>query len=90
VYTVTRAIIAGGGIVGLTSGRALLQAGMEVLVAEKADAIRAAGATLGLWANAVSDHLHLAPRRYRDRGNGHLAGMLFAARLVLRIISSVH
>jgi 2-polyprenyl-6-methoxyphenol hydroxylase-like FAD-dependent oxidoreductase len=54
VYTVTRAIIAGGGIVGLTTGRALLRAGMEVLVAEKADAIRAAGATLGLWGNAVS------------------------------------
>ncbi|HEX3310539.1 MAG TPA: FAD-dependent monooxygenase, partial [Streptosporangiaceae bacterium] len=33
--------------------RALLRAGMEVIVAEKADAIRAAGATLGLWANAV-------------------------------------
>ena len=53
VYTVTRAIVAGGGIVGLTAGRALLRAGMEVVVAEKADAIRAAGATLGLWANAV-------------------------------------
>ena len=53
VYTVTRTIIAGGGIVGLTAGRALLRAGMEVIVAEKADAIRAAGATLGLWANAV-------------------------------------
>ena len=52
-YTVTRTIIAGGGIVGLTAGRALLRAGMEVIVAEKADAIRAAGATLGLWANAV-------------------------------------
>jgi len=52
-YTVTRTIIAGGGIVGLTVGRALLRAGMEVIVAEKADAIRAAGATLGLWANAV-------------------------------------
>jgi 2-polyprenyl-6-methoxyphenol hydroxylase-like FAD-dependent oxidoreductase len=51
---VTRAVIAGGGIVGLTAGRALLQAGMEVLVAEQADAIRAAGATLGLWGNAVS------------------------------------
>ena len=49
----TRAIIAGGGIVGLSAGRALLRAGMEVIVAEKADAIRAAGATLGLWANAV-------------------------------------
>jgi len=51
---VTRAIIAGGGIVGLTAGRALLRKGMEVLVAEQADAIRAAGATLGLWGNAVS------------------------------------
>src|SRR5439155_14098944 len=47
-------IIAGGGVVGLTTGRALLRAGMEVLVAEKADAIRAAGAILGLWGNAVS------------------------------------
>jgi 2-polyprenyl-6-methoxyphenol hydroxylase-like FAD-dependent oxidoreductase len=56
VYTVTRAIVAGGGIVGLTAGRALLRAGMEVVVAEKADAIRAAGATLGLWANAVRAH----------------------------------
>jgi len=54
VCAVTRAIIAGGGIVGLTTGRALLRAGMEVLVAEQADAIRAAGATLGLWGNAVS------------------------------------
>jgi 2-polyprenyl-6-methoxyphenol hydroxylase-like FAD-dependent oxidoreductase len=54
VYTVTRTIIAGGGIVGLTAGRALLRAGMEVIVAEKADAIRAAGATLGLWGNALS------------------------------------
>jgi thioredoxin reductase len=33
VCTVTKAIIAGGGIVGLTAGRALLQAGIEVLVA---------------------------------------------------------
>jgi 2-polyprenyl-6-methoxyphenol hydroxylase-like FAD-dependent oxidoreductase len=54
VWAVTRAIIAGGGIVGLTTGRALLRAGMEVLVAEQAVAIRAAGATLGLWGNAVS------------------------------------
>ena len=54
VWAVTRAIIAGGGIVGLTTGRALLRAGMEVLVAEQAGAIRAAGATLGLWGNAVS------------------------------------
>ena len=54
VWAVTRAIIAGGGIVGLTTGRALLRAGLEVLVAEQAGAIRAAGATLGLWGNAVS------------------------------------
>jgi 2-polyprenyl-6-methoxyphenol hydroxylase-like FAD-dependent oxidoreductase len=54
VWAVTRAIIAGGGIVGLTTGRALLRAGVEVLVTEQAGAIRAAGATLGLWGNAVS------------------------------------
>jgi glycine/D-amino acid oxidase-like deaminating enzyme len=74
VYTLTRAIIAGGGIVGLTAGRALLRAGVEVIVAEKADAIRAAGATLGLWANAVSvfDDLDVDVRSV-----GREAGMYF-------------
>jgi 2-polyprenyl-6-methoxyphenol hydroxylase-like FAD-dependent oxidoreductase len=53
VYAVTSAIIGGGGIAGLTAGRALLRAGVEVVGAEKADAIRAAGAALGLRANTV-------------------------------------
>lgn len=48
-----RAIIAGGGIVGLTTGRALREAGWDVTVAEQADAIRAAGASLGIWDNAL-------------------------------------
>ena len=64
----TRAIIAGGGIVGLTTGRALLRAGIEVLVAERAGAgaVTSAGGVIAkdeaqvlfivgiLWAIAVA------------------------------------
>jgi 2-polyprenyl-6-methoxyphenol hydroxylase-like FAD-dependent oxidoreductase len=55
----TRAVVAGGGIVGLTTGLALEQAGVDVVVAERADAIRAAGAYLGLWDNALKVFAHL-------------------------------
>jgi 2-polyprenyl-6-methoxyphenol hydroxylase-like FAD-dependent oxidoreductase len=48
-----RVIIAGGGIVGLTAGAALRKAGAEVLVCEQAEEVRAAGASIGLWANAL-------------------------------------
>lgn len=48
-----RVIIAGGGIVGLTAGAALRRAGAEVVVSEQAEEIRAAGASIGLWTNAL-------------------------------------
>lgn len=49
-----RAVVAGGGIVGLTSAIALRRSGIEAVIHEQAPAIRAAGAGLGLWANAVA------------------------------------
>jgi salicylate hydroxylase len=48
-----RVIVAGGGIVGLTAGAALRTAGAEVTVVEQAEQIRAAGASIGLWPNAL-------------------------------------
>jgi 2-polyprenyl-6-methoxyphenol hydroxylase-like FAD-dependent oxidoreductase len=48
-----RAVVIGGGIVGLTTGIALRRAGIDVVVHEHAPEIRAAGAGLGLWANAL-------------------------------------
>lgn len=49
-----RAVVIGAGIVGLTSGIALRRAGIEVVIYEHASEIRAAGAGLGLWANALA------------------------------------
>ncbi|MBP2324758.1 2-polyprenyl-6-methoxyphenol hydroxylase-like FAD-dependent oxidoreductase [Kibdelosporangium banguiense] len=49
-----RAVVIGAGIVGLTSGIALRRAGIEVVIHEHAPEIRAAGAGLGLWANALA------------------------------------
>ena len=49
-----RVVVAGGGLTGLTAGAALRRAGWEVVVAEQAPAIRAAGAGIGLWRNAVT------------------------------------
>jgi 2-polyprenyl-6-methoxyphenol hydroxylase-like FAD-dependent oxidoreductase len=49
-----RVVVIGGGIVGLTSGLALRRAGIEVVVYEQAPEIRAAGAGLGLWSNALA------------------------------------
>jgi 2-polyprenyl-6-methoxyphenol hydroxylase-like FAD-dependent oxidoreductase len=48
-----RVIIAGGGIVGLTTGIAMKSIGAEVLICEQAPEIRAAGAAIGLWRNAL-------------------------------------
>jgi 2-polyprenyl-6-methoxyphenol hydroxylase-like FAD-dependent oxidoreductase len=48
-----RVIIAGGGIVGLTSAIAFKAIGWNVLVCEQASEIRAAGAAIGLWRNAL-------------------------------------
>ncbi|SEQ53387.1 FAD-dependent oxidoreductase [Lentzea albida] len=50
----TRAVVIGAGIVGLTTGIALRRAGLDVVVCEQAPEIRAAGAGLGLWANALA------------------------------------
>ncbi|MFI1912558.1 FAD-dependent oxidoreductase [Nocardia sp. NPDC020380] len=47
------AIIAGAGIVGLTTAVRLSQMGVHVLVCEQAPEIRAAGASIGLWRNAL-------------------------------------
>ncbi|WP_033288688.1 FAD-dependent oxidoreductase [Amycolatopsis jejuensis] len=49
-----RAVIAGAGIVGLTTGLALRRAGLEVVICERAPEIRAAGSSLGLWRNALA------------------------------------
>ncbi|WP_128381758.1 FAD-dependent monooxygenase [Streptomyces cavernae] len=49
-----RAVVIGAGIVGLTSGLALRRAGVDVVIYEQAPEIRAAGAGLGLWANALA------------------------------------
>ncbi|MEV4320292.1 FAD-dependent monooxygenase [Actinocrispum sp. NPDC049592] len=49
-----RAVVIGAGIVGLTSGLALRRAGIDVAIYEHAPEIRAAGAGLGLWANALT------------------------------------
>jgi 2-polyprenyl-6-methoxyphenol hydroxylase-like FAD-dependent oxidoreductase len=48
-----RIIVAGGGIVGLTAGLAFEKAGWQVLIVEQAPEIRAAGAAIGLWRNAL-------------------------------------
>jgi 2-polyprenyl-6-methoxyphenol hydroxylase-like FAD-dependent oxidoreductase len=59
-----RAIVAGGGIVGLTTAIALRRQGIDAVICEQAPEIRAAGAGLGLWANAVAvfDELGLGDR----------------------------
>lgn len=49
-----RTVIAGGGLVGLTTAAALRQIGHEVTVLEQAPAIRAVGAGIGMWPNALA------------------------------------
>jgi 2-polyprenyl-6-methoxyphenol hydroxylase-like FAD-dependent oxidoreductase len=49
-----RAVVIGAGIVGLTTALVLRRAGAEMVVYERAEAIRAAGTGLGLWANAMA------------------------------------
>jgi 2-polyprenyl-6-methoxyphenol hydroxylase-like FAD-dependent oxidoreductase len=48
-----RIVVAGGGIVGLTMGLALRSLGARVTIHEQAPEIRAAGASIGLWKNAL-------------------------------------
>ena len=50
-----RVVVAGGGLVGLTAAAALGRLGHEVTVVEQAPEIRAAGAGIGLWENALRE-----------------------------------
>ena len=50
-----RVVIAGGGLVGLTAAASLHRIGHEVTVLEQAPEIRAAGAGIGLWSNALRE-----------------------------------
>ena len=58
-----RIVIAGAGLVGLTTAATLRRSGHEVLVIEQAAEVRAVGAGIGLWENALRtlDTLHLRP-----------------------------
>ncbi|MBM7785738.1 FAD-dependent monooxygenase [Tenggerimyces flavus] len=47
------AVVVGAGVGGLAVSSALVRAGWEVLVLERADEVRAVGSALALWANAV-------------------------------------
>ena len=49
-----RVVVAGGGIVGLTTALAFRRAGADVVVCEQADQIRAVGTSIGIWQNAMS------------------------------------
>ncbi len=49
-----KALVVGGGIGGLAAGIALRRVGLDVVVLEQADELRAVGAGLGLAANAVA------------------------------------
>jgi 2-polyprenyl-6-methoxyphenol hydroxylase-like FAD-dependent oxidoreductase len=48
-----KVVVAGGGLVGLTAGIAFKKMGADVTVCEQAPEIRAAGASIGLWKNAL-------------------------------------
>jgi 2-polyprenyl-6-methoxyphenol hydroxylase-like FAD-dependent oxidoreductase len=79
-----RAVVIGAGIVGLTSGIALRRAGIDVVVCEHAPEIRAAGAGLGLWSNALAvfDELGIG-EQVRAVGKPRLAGARVRALRVL-------
>ncbi|GAA2074654.1 FAD-dependent monooxygenase [Streptomyces albiaxialis] len=50
-----RTVIVGAGLVGLTTAASLRMIGHEVTVLEHAPEVRAAGAGIGLWANALRE-----------------------------------
>ncbi len=50
-----RTVIVGGGLVGLTTAASLRLIGHEVTVLEQASQVRAAGAGIGLWPNALRE-----------------------------------
>ncbi|MFI6047731.1 FAD-dependent oxidoreductase [Nocardia sp. NPDC051321] len=81
-----RVIIAGAGIVGLSTALSLRRAGFEVAVRERAPQIRATGAVLGVWPHTIREleRLGLGARlaeikaepsfvRYRDFSGAELA-----------------
>ena len=63
-----RAIVIGGGIVGLTAAHALRSVGWNVVVCERSPAIRGGGASIGLWPNAISA---LETLELRERVSAH-------------------
>ncbi|MGW7540367.1 FAD-dependent monooxygenase [Streptomyces sp. NPDC054770] len=54
-----RTVIAGGGLVGLTTAASLQSIGHDVTVLEQAPEVRAAGAGIGLWPNALREFDHI-------------------------------
>src|SRR5262250_2518553 len=71
---VGKVLVAGGGIGGLCTALALRKAGIEAVVFERAERLRAAGCGVHLWTNAVlaladlgvADALHaIAPAQSR-------------------------
>src|SRR5690625_6196349 len=48
------ALIIGGGIAGLATGRALLAAGWRVQIKERASGLPRAGTALGMWPEAMA------------------------------------
>ncbi|WP_221351981.1 FAD-dependent oxidoreductase [Streptomyces beigongshangae] len=62
-------VIVGGGLVGLTAAASLQRIGHDVIVLEQADRVRAAGAGIGLWENALREFDHLGiGQAVRDMG----------------------
>lgn len=57
--TMTKAIVIGAGIGGLAAGIALHGAGLDVEIFERTPELRAVGAGLSLWANALTALEHL-------------------------------
>lgn len=80
-----RTVIAGGGLVGLTAAASLRLIGHEVTVLEQAPEVRAVGAGIGLWSNALREFDRIgvgAP--VRDMGERIDAWFFDAAGLPLR------
>ena len=73
----TKAIIAGGGIGGLTAAVALRRAGAEVAVFERAPELEEIGAGITLWANATRPLKRLGVYdEVRSSGAGEIGGEL--------------
>ena len=84
-----RAIIIGAGIGGLTTAIALKQAGIEVTVYERAPELRAVGAGLSLWANALKalDCIGVGDRVRQCGVHGHEAAIRAANGHILSAMS---